>query len=47
MERDFTSSQARVVHQLPNAEGDVAMNNAVANYFNRNDCALLSEMVDT
>lgn len=47
MERHFTSLQARVVHQLHNAEGDVAMNNAVADYFNRNDCALLSEMVDT
>jgi hypothetical protein len=47
MERHFTSSQARLTLQLHNTEGDAAMNDAIANYFNANDCACLCEMTDT
>jgi len=44
MERHFTSSQAQLVVQLYKTEGDAAMNDAIANYFNTNHCARLSEM---
>jgi len=46
MERHFTSSQAGLVVQLYKTEGDAAMNDAIANYFNINHCARLSEMTD-
>ena len=46
MERHFTSSQAGLVVQLYKTEGDAAMNDAIANYFNTKHCARLSEMTD-
>jgi hypothetical protein len=45
MERHFTDSQARAVLAICETQGEVAMNDAIANYFNKTDCAVLSEMI--
>jgi hypothetical protein len=46
MERHFTDSQARSAVETCKSKGEAGMNNAIAEYFNTNDCALLSEMTE-
>jgi hypothetical protein len=46
MERHFTSSQAQSALEIYKASGEAAMNNAIADYFNGNSYARLSEITD-
>jgi hypothetical protein len=46
MEWHFTESQARSALEICKRKGDTAMNDAMARYFNGNECALLSEMTE-
>jgi hypothetical protein len=46
MEWHFTESQARSALEICRSKGDTAMNDAMAKYFNANECILLSEMTE-
>ena len=46
MEWHFTESQARSALEICKGKGDTAMNDAMARYFNANECALLSGMTE-
>ena len=46
MERHFTSSQARAALEIHKAKRESAMNDAIADYFNANACARLSEITN-
>lgn len=44
MERHFSGPQVRTVLEISKTKGEAAANDAICNYFNANDCALLVAM---
>jgi hypothetical protein len=46
LERNFTSLQIRTAANIYRASGEGAMNNAVLQFFSKDECAVLANMVD-